>query len=214
MALVASICLLYKGLPNDVVNLVAQYSTTKKWIYYFTEKGWVRKVWPRCVQFIESALLFKQYATQYVTSHEITYNGRQRYSAMTFVQPNITYEETLPFINVKRVLLRRWYTIVEVGKNKFDYILYMRKYENGYEVSQQHTYGYKWLYRPSGNRWDNSVCILSAQTSTFGEITSISFDDLYANWVWNPQLSIMEFVVDLLNINDDENDEIDWADDE
>lgn len=195
-----------KNIPFGLINLITEYATdvNQKWILYITERGFLRKVWRYGFTNIDAAFLFKEFAMRNVTSHSITYNnGRVFQNALTFEQPLIVSGET-------RTLIRRTYTVVEVAPDKYDYILCRRIYVNGHAI----TCAQSFLYRPYiSNEWGKTQLLTSAETTRGYRLTNIQFAEWNGWWEWNAQLGIYEFVVEMPQANDDEDDEeIDWAD--
>ena len=187
----ASICLSkYLGLPTDVTNCIALYAGTEKWIPQFdTNNKLTGKINPASAQFDElSDLCYNK--PHMITGQTVVLNDAV-YTGNTFVQARRFSDDGDIHIML--------YTEIEVAEGVFHYLSIVQS-ASPYSVPViQFEKGT--LHRPMETlSWNQQRRITSFHM--VNDAMLVSYADFQVQYVWNEQLNIGEYIVDLPDDNE------------
>ena len=173
-----SICLQYRGFPIYVINAIAAYATTGRWIFLYDNEGnFVRKLNLAGFDKISRNISYKAESYEFVSPHAVHYNGLVFYPrAITHVHPTIQ--------NENGVMMSRSYTSVEVAPEMFDYILINERKDDGVgDWTPRDAYVFRpYCDHPIGR----AQSIHRYHEDNDLNITDIHFELWVDGWEWEP----------------------------
>ena len=204
-----SICLKNRGFPIDIINAIAAYATTGRWIFLYDNKGnFVRKLNLYGFDKISQNITTKVDNYMFALPHSIYYNSLVFYpNAITHVHP--------PIQNENGVLISRTYTSVEVAPEVFDYILiYKTRNEMGHWTNRD-----AYVFRPyCAHVLGQAQSIHRYHEDNYLNLTDIHFELWLEDWEWEPfhGIHIEDNIDDMMeewaqDQEDDEQEDDEWA---
>jgi hypothetical protein len=173
-----SICLQNRGFPIDIINAIAAYATTGRWIFLYDNEGnFVRKLNLYGFDKISRNITTKVENYAFVTPHAVHYNALVFYpGAITHVHP--------PMQNENGVLMSRSYTSVEVAPEVFDYILINEMMDNKVgDWMPRNAYVFRpYCDHPIGR----AQSIHRYHEDNNLNLTDIHFELWFDDWEWEP----------------------------
>ena len=185
----------YLGLPIDIANCIARYVGTEKWIpQYDTKNNLDRKVNPAYFDELTNICDNHPAMASGRTTHAIVFNHSLRYdTANTVVQRRcVCYNG-----DIKITI----YTSIEIARNVFDYLsitYVVSAYSTPVRQFLQGT-----LHCPSELlSWSQQQQVTSFYMEN--DVMFVNYRDLHVQFVWNNELNIGEYIVDVIEEDDDD----------
>ena len=184
----ASICLSnYLGLPIDVVNCIARYAGTEKWIPQFdTKNNLTGKINTESVQFNELSNLYYD-KPDMSTGKTIVINNSRSYKSTAIIQSKRICEDDG---DIHLTL----YTSIEVAYGVYNYISIVHVVSPYSTPIRQFLKGE--LHRPlEPLALNRQRQITSCHIEN--DVIFVNVNDFQVEYVWNSELNIGEYIVDI-----------------
>jgi hypothetical protein len=173
-----SICLKNCGFPIDIINAIASYATTGRWLFLYDNEGnFVRKLNLAGFNKISQNITTKVDNYTFVPPHAIYYNGAVFYpDAITHLHP--------PMQNENGAMISRSYTSVELAPEVFDYILITETMDD--EVGDWIPRD-AYVFRPyCDHPIGRAQSIGRYHGDNYVNLTDIHFEPWLDDWEWEP----------------------------